>query len=212
MKYLNYRSTILVCLMIFFTGSLYAQERFDKKPPRRQDIRNPQGIKQAPLEPRPPLVLSEEEQNKVIEYFSAIEPDIAERLNKLKHNAPVVYIERMQELYRNMHFLERLKEEDPDRYKQAVELRKLEAQSHQLARQYRKSESDNEKKSLKQELRTILDRLFDLKELEKEEEIKRIKNELERLQKGVAERRANKQQIIELHLEQITGKAHLYEW
>jgi hypothetical protein len=57
-----------------------------------------------------------------------------------------------------------------------------------------------------------LDRLFDLKELEKEEEIKRIKNELERLQKGVAERRANKQQIIELHLEQITGKAHLYEW
>jgi hypothetical protein len=57
-----------------------------------------------------------------------------------------------------------------------------------------------------------LDRLFDLKELEKEEEIKRIQNDLERLQKGVAERRANKQQIVKLHLEHLTGKAHLYKW
>jgi hypothetical protein len=212
MKYLTFRSTTLLFLLVFFTGSLYAQERFNKKPPGRQDIRNPQGIKQAPLKPRPPLVLSEEEQNKVIEFFTAIDPDIAEQLNRLKHNAPAVYIERMQELYRNMHFLERLKKEDPDRYKQAVELRKLEAKSHQLARQYQESESENEKETIKKELRTVLDRLFDLKELEKEEEIKRIQNDLERLQKGVAERRANKQQIVKLHLEHLTGKAHLYKW
>ena len=212
MKYFKCKTTTLVFLLIFFTGSLNAQERFDKKQQGQRNIGNPQGIKQVPLLHKPPFILSEEEQNKVIEFFTAIDPDIAEQLNRLKLNAPAVYIERIQEMYRDMHFLERLKKEDLDRYKQAIELRKLEAQSHQLALQYRENESDKEQKNLKQELRTILDRLFDLKELEKEEEIKRIQNELERLQKGVTERRANKQQITELRLGQLTGKSHLYKW
>ena len=102
--------------------------------------------------------------------------------------------------------------EEPERYQEAIELRKFSRESTRLAETFRKSESENEREKIKKELYQILNQLFDLREKEKELEVERIKKNLERLQKEIQERKTNKEQIIQQRMNQLTGKSRLYEW
>jgi Rad3-related DNA helicase len=167
------------------------------------------------LPPVPPMAeirLTEKDLQYIYQYMSEIDPEGAKRLKDLQLKDKYHFDRQMQHLYREVMFLKRLKLEEPERYQESIKLRKLSRESGNLAESYRKSTDESEKEKIKQELRPILGRLFDLREKEKQAEIKRIKEHLVRLQNKIAERNINKQLIIQNRLDQLTGKGNLYEW
>jgi len=167
------------------------------------------------LPPVPPMAevrLTEKDLEYIYQYMSEIDPEGAKRLKNLQLKDKYHFNRQMQQLYREVMFLKRLKLEEPERYNESIKLRKLSRESGNLAESYRKSTDESEKEKIKQELRPILDRLFDLREKEKLAEIKRISEQLKRLRTKLEERNKNKELIIQNRLDQLTGKGNLYEW
>jgi len=108
--------------------------------------------------------------------------------------------------------LQRVKEEDPVRYERELQIRKLEEESRDLGRSIRKSKDESEKKQLRADLNKLLSNLFDLRELNRQDEIDRLRAELERLQQTLAKRQKNKVAIVERRLKQLTGEADDLDW
>ena len=171
------------------------------------------GSRMLPPPPPPAWVkLSDEDEQKIIQFSSTIDPNVRVNLENLKNENPDRYGRKIQRLYREYVFLKRLEEEEPQRYQEAIDLRKLSARADKLAEKYKKSDNDTERKQLKTDLKQILTNVFDLREKERFAEIDRIRTRLERLQTEMKERRENKNEIVENHLNKIIGKDHLYEW
>jgi Rad3-related DNA helicase len=212
-------------IIIFVLGSLYplsAQEkRISKKQQhkaqrdyekRRAEVAPGTEPKLAIPIPPAPVKISEEEEKRILEFSRQIDPDIENNMNELKVVRPQRYERKLQKLYHEYIFLKRLEKEEPDRYLEALEVRKLSAKVEKTAQQYKKSKSESERTELESNLKKDLSHLFDLREKEREAEMDRIKERLARLQKEMLDRRKNKDKIIENHLNKIIGKGYLYEW
>jgi hypothetical protein len=163
--------------------------------------------------PQPaPVKISEQQKIEIIEFYKQIEPDIEKNLEKLRVRNPQKYERKLQNLYREYVFLNRLREEEPERYQKSIELRKLSATVRVMANNYKKSDSDSERGIIRIKLKDTLYKIFDLREKERVAEMDRIKKKLVRLQDEMVERQNNKDQIIDNRINKLIGKEHLYEW
>jgi len=217
------RFFIITHIILGLTIPVWAQEY--KPPKNNKEQRNEHRVKmpkkitadegQPPL-PRPPkpapVKISEQQKNEIIEFYKQIESDIEKNLEQLRVRNPQKYERKLQNLYREYVFLNRKKEEDPELYRKAIELRKLSATVRVMANNYKKSDSDSERGKIRTKLRDTLSMVFDLKEKERVAEMDRIKKRLVRLQAEMVERQNNKDQIVENRLNKLIGKEHLYEW
>ena len=212
---------IITGLLILSVLPIQAQEKLAPRPELEhvfeyevnRDDPNFDGSRMLP--PPPPAAwvkLSDEDEMKIIEFSKTIDPQISADLEDLKAKSPNRYERKIQRLYREYVFLKRLEEEEPQRYKEAIDLRRQSARAEQLAGKYKKSGNEAERAQVLTELKQILNNVFDLREKERFAEIDRIRTRLERLQKEMKERRENKSEIVENHLNKIIGKDHLYEW
>jgi len=152
----------------------------------------------------------EEKREEAIEFLSQyMEP---KRLERLRVEEPMAYKHILQHALRQKHELEILKEIDPERYKLRGKEFELEVKSRNLAEDYRTTKSENEKKEIKNELKSVLKELFDLKEKDKKFELKRLEEEIEKLKKIMAERKKHKSDIIEQHLEELLLEKEYMRW
>ena len=201
-------------ILFCFTIVVFSQELkvVEEKAPQGENLVTVQeGEELSPPPPPPASVnLTEEDIAEIYRYISEMDPGADDRLKYQKQKNKYEYEHTMQQLYREISFLKRLKVEEPERYQEALELRKFSRESTRLAETFRKSESENEREKIIKELYQILIQLFDLREKEKELEVERIKKNLERLQKEIQERKTNKEQIIQQRMNQLTGKSRLY--
>jgi hypothetical protein len=155
---------------------------------------------------------SEEQAKEIIGFFSEIDPQIEDEMKVMKSRNLREYQERLRRMDKEMRYLSRLQDEEAERFDQAIALRKLEVQCNKLARLYRKSNDETKKSQLEQEIRDKLVQLFKMKEQEKELEITRIMDRVDKMRQEMKERKANKDKIIELRLNELTGKEHLSRW
>ncbi len=204
-------------IIVILTGALsmlYAQkpEVIKELPPDAPLVETRESQELTPLPPQAKVQLSDEDIARIYQFLSQIDPSGPDQLREIQMKDRNRYEHKLQKLYREMLFMDRLKHEQPERYAESVQLRKLSRQSAHLAELFRNNTDESEKNKIKQELTLVLDQLFDLREKEKQEEIKRIKTHLKQLQNQIAERKKNKQLIIQNRLDQLTGKGNLYEW
>ena len=222
MKGYKQAMTVIFFLSMIFSVVLYTGARAQEKiVPReveerqREDlIREPREIREERLAPPPPapVMLSEEDKEELSEFFKQIYPDIRVELKEMESTNPAAYDKKMQRLYREYIFLKRIEREEPERFSEAIELRKLSEEVNSIAEKYKKTQSESEKNGLKIQLNGTLSKLFDLRENERALEIDRIKERLSQLQQEMDERQKNKEQIIQKRLNELIGKDYLYDW
>jgi len=211
------RRTILHSLVLLWfamqTGTLSAQEKLILK----EEVPEAEAViideRELPLPPPPAGVkLSEDELETLMEFYQQIDPDIRLKLAKLKLEEAYLYQHKIAHLYHEQEYLSRLEKELPERYKEAIEMRRLEAGTEKMAELYHRSDDEAEQKKIESDLRATLGQLFDLREKEKVQEIDRIRGRLERLEQEMKERRKNRDMIITNRLNELTGKRSYYEW
>jgi hypothetical protein len=158
------------------------------------------------------LYLTPEQEEEVIAYLRKARPDRVDHLLDLKGKRPGLYRSFLSRAYREMRYLNRLKEDDPERYEQVAQEKKFEEEARLLAKKYRDSEDENEKVRLREDLKTLLDKLFDYRQMNRQFEIEKLEKRLEDL-KDVNERRlANKEEIVERRLDEMLGTKRELEW
>jgi hypothetical protein len=81
-----------------------------------------------------------------------------------------------------------------------------------LGESYRKAQDEAARKMLRGNLASVITQLFDLREMNRQEEVKRMEAELKRLKDTLVQRQKNRADIIERRIQQLTGEAGAMEW
>ena len=127
----------------------------------------------------------------------------AKKLEDLKTVSPAKYHMAMQMAGRALAGPKM--EEDPAMERDAVSSLALELDTTELSRKYDKA-ADADKPAIKEELKTKLGELFDLKTKAQEQRLKHMASDLAKLQKKLEARKLNKTKIVEQRADQLTGE------
>lgn len=196
----------LFCLLLILT----AITAFAQAPPPPPG--GPPEAAPLPAPPPPPEKLTPEMEQEALEFIGLVAPFRLEETKALRMFNPEEYHRRLMEVLGMKRKLDFLKRNDPDRYQLLLQETKLDQQSQNLAEQYRKAKAPEEKSRIKQELKSLLDQLFDIREKNKEAEIHHLEEDLNRLKSTMTERRKNKAQIVTARLEELLDERTSLKW
>lgn len=158
------------------------------------------------------LHMTPEQEAEVLKYLKEVRPEQYEELERLKERRPEQYRRLISRAFREIRYMEELKEKDPDRFKVLSQEKQLERETQKLARQYRNSNDDEEKEQLLEELTKLLEKSFDLRQMNREFEIERLEKRLAEAKTANTKRLENKEEIVRLRLSQMLGKRKEFEW
>ncbi|MCS7078101.1 MAG: hypothetical protein NZ455_15420 [Bacteroidia bacterium] len=105
-----------------------------------------------------------------------------------------------------------LKKQDPETFERLSQEAALEKKSQEIAIAYNSTPDKQQKEELENELRTILDELFEIKTKNTEREILRLQGSVEELRKKLTDRRKNKEAIIQKRISILIHKEIEAEW
>jgi hypothetical protein len=100
--------------------------------------------------------------------------------------------------------VERMKDEDPEMYALVQQDQDLERATFDLSHRYRQTMKTEDREKVKTELRTLVEKHFQVRQLRRELELKRLEQQLERMKDSVAKRLAEKDPIIDERVKQLT--------
>ncbi|MBN2028858.1 hypothetical protein JW824_01305 [bacterium] len=158
------------------------------------------------------LYLNPQQEAEVLKYLEEYSPELAERLSRIKESNSDTYREQLSRAYRQMIYMDNLKETDPEQYERVSEERRLELESNQLATQYKNTTDEDEKRGIKAELEDLLFELFDYRQMNRIVEIERLEERLESLKEENQNRLDNKDQIVNNRLLELLGERSGLEW
>lgn len=159
--------------------------------------------------PRPMRTpVSAEDREKAIAWLKENEPTRLERLGELKQQRPDEHERAMNQVAMEVRDLLAMKQNDPKRYERRMSQRKLDYRANELAEKIVGSKQDTAAE--RKELKDVLGQLFDLREEDREQELKRLEEELVRLKETMAKRRASKDKLVERRMEDMLGEG--MEW
>jgi len=204
MKNLNNMLRFLFVLLLAISANLSAQERQKKEKPERPD----KNVSVEDLKRE----LGDDWENILISKIRQEDPETIEQLEKKKETNPSRYYKDLTKLWRQYKHLEKLKYEDPERYKTEKRYRQLEQKSKQLARDYRKSDSEDEKAKIQDELKICLTKLFDLREKKRNDRVMDLEKEVENLKAMLKYRKEKKDEIIENRLNEMLSEDERMKW
>ena len=195
--YCNLLFITLVCVFVNIS-SLFSQERQPA----------------AQLQGTPVIVrdLNSQQEAEVLKYLEEYYPERVDQLSRIKESRSDTYREQLLRAYTQMIFLNSLKESDPEQYQQVVEERNLEAESNNLATQYKNMTNISEKEKIKTELETLLNKLFDYRQRNRIVEIERLEERLANLKEENQNRLDNKDEIVKDRLYELLGEKSGLEW
>ena len=157
---------------------------------------------------RDPIVNPEE----VLAWLKENEPATMGRLMKLEEEGRNEDAKRLlAEAGMRVRELKELKQRDPKGYEKMMELRRLELESMTLADQARLAPPE-EREAAQKKLRETLSRLFDLREESRVRELAELKRRVEGLEKALAERKTNKDRIVEKRRRELLGEKSEDDW
>jgi len=156
--------------------------------------------------------LTTEEMTKTETYLKETDTSKYKDLQELKNKDEQFYQKVMAEVYRDMLFLERLKKENPSLYKNIMEERTLDSACRQIIKKLKEEKDSSRIKAYKDELKNNLSKIFDLRQISREEKIKRIESDIAKLKAKNEQRKKEKSKIVDLRLSEIIGRAEGLEW
>ena len=173
-------------------------------------------IEMAPPPPPPPevevLYLTEEEESAALEYVEEKDPDYAKMLRRIRETDRNQFKRKISLVHREHRALRRIKERDPERYKRLLREKELEIKSHKLVEEYNTTGSDSERQKLRKDLVELLNKLFDLRQVNREGEIKQLEKKLEELKEFSKTRIEKKDEIVQRRLAELLREDRELDW
>lgn len=175
---------------------------------------------QGPHQERGMPEMDPEQREELMDFLHENLPEAAERLERVKAEAPHEYRMAMRMALHQAMKLRHLKEHDPEAFEQALKETRLDLKAEDLVRRLRKLRSHKalgpeDQKALEElrgELAKVLQEQFEIRQARREREAKQLEQRLADLRKSLAQRRENREEIIERHLRQMTGEGEGDEW
>jgi hypothetical protein len=215
--------TLLALAMI--STAAFAQDRPPETtaPKQPQERRDPFEGPRPPTPPQPPgperprdvferrpmsVVPTEE----VRAWLQENEPETLRRWNQLQEEGKREEAMRlMSEVAPRVREFKELKERDPKGFEKMMAMRRLERESGEQAEQARRAPPE-EREAATKKLKETLSRLFDAREEVRNREIAELKRRVEALEKAVAERKGNKERIVEKRRRELMGEKSEDDW
>ncbi len=166
-------------------------------------------------------MLTPEQKQKVFEYLKEVNPEELERIQALKPDSqdvkklrkgPGRYEIDLHNHWREMQRLKKLKVKNPAGYELEIKMRDLKRDSQKLVKQYTNATGGKEREGIRSKLIAMTAQLFDLREVRRQEEVKKMKLKLEELRTTLTERQKNKKLIIERRVVELLGKSEALKW
>lgn len=145
-------------------------------------------------------------ESKVLEIIKTNDPEFHKKIIALKGTDAVKYRQIIKMSFNFLTFARNL--EDKTIEKDIVKGISLEYDVRELGLKYEKA-ADSDKSKIKEEIKSKLNALFDIRTKVQELRVKRLENEVKELKATVEKRKANKSQIVEQRLNQIIGRKYL---
>lgn len=158
--------------------------------------------------PRPPRVaVTAEDRERAIVWMKENEPTRLDRLSQLKAEKRFEEYDRaMTQTAWEIRDLLAMQKNDPQRFERRMEQRKLDYHASELAEKIRGAGDNQDTSSERQDLEDVLGKLFDLRETDREAELKRLEDELTRLKETMKKRKAGKAKIVEARMKELLGE------
>jgi hypothetical protein len=93
-----------------------------------------------------------------------------------------------------------------------AKMAELEEKCYEIAALHKESKDVEKQRRLETDLKSAITELFDLREAEREREMKQLETDLTQMKAKLAQRRANKTQIVQKRFEQLLGKKDDLNW
>ncbi len=113
---------------------------------------------------------------------------------------------------RQLREMKELKERDPERFKLQMRIAEMDRHAAELGQKVRRATEEDAKKLAATELKEVLNKLFDLRQEEREKNVQQIERDLKELRESLEQRKARRDEIIQHRFDQLTGKAAMMEW
>ncbi|MCG8615712.1 MAG: hypothetical protein MI802_05800 [Desulfobacterales bacterium] len=140
----------------------------------------------------------------VMEWLRTHLPRAEEEMQRLKTDDPGIYAEEMQMLGDQILYIEEVKKENPELAARLIEAEDLEFRSWTLAEQMTKIKDPGQRQALEEELRSVLGKVFDIRQAERSQEIEALEKEVRKLRKTVEKRKGLRDAIIEKRMSEMT--------
>ena len=190
MKPLKY--LVLTTLLFLQSAILIAQEEIELPPP-----------------PPPYFQLSEKEEQ---EYLTNINSELKLKLKEIKEADKEKYAEFLRQLHwKNMEHSFMHMGREKEMMKNEKQIIEYEILTESLALEYKSAPSSGKTK-IKKDLQKNLGNLFDLKEMQRERQVKLLEEEIAKLKEKIATRKKNKDIIIRRRTEELLGEGKYLEW
>jgi hypothetical protein len=158
------------------------------------------------------LYLTPEQEKETMGYLQENYQDRLDELMALKKSSKLLYMRKMTQAYREMRFMNDLKNQDEERYERVADEKKLEKQVRMLVEDYWQTGDPLKKEELRKEIWKLLSKIFDYRQMSRQEEIEKLENKLKELKDVNEQRLANKDQIVETKLNDMLGGNPEMEW
>ena len=165
--------------------------------------------------------LAAQHEQDVLELVDKIAPEESAWLRTLKERAPAqeAYQKRIVGIWERTQRFKRWARREPERYQeelkrfgQELKIGRLEHQSKELGMAYRNAAGEDSRLEVRSQLRALTADLFELRETRREEEVKRMEQELSRLKKTLFERKRNREEIIDRRVSDLVGEGDTLKW
>ena len=113
---------------------------------------------------------------------------------------------------RQLREMKDLKERDPERFKLTMRIVELDRHSAELGQKVRRAPDEDAKKQAATELKEVLNKLFDLRQEEREKNVQQLDRDLKELRESLEKRKTKRDEIIQHRFDQLTGKAEMLDW
>jgi len=174
-------------------------------PPRR----GPEGV---PFPEGPPPLRPVENPDEVRAWLKENEPDTYRRLMEAQESGRRPDVNRMlSEAEPRMRQMSEMKERDPKGFERMKEMRRLEVECVDLSEKARRASVEDRERAVKQ-LAESLGKLFDLREENRMRDVVELKRRVEALEKELANRKANREKIVEQRKRDMLGEKGEFDW
>jgi hypothetical protein len=160
----------------------------------------------------PPQPLTTDQINEFMAFVKEVDPGRIAKLEKLHQERPELYEKVLQMGFWKMKQLKEVKNREPKLYDQKVQMFVLQGKVYDLAKSFKDATNDGDKKKIKAELDGDLNKLFDLRQADREQDIARLKDRVTKLETALQKRKENKDKIIKDHADKLLGSQEDMEW
>ena len=153
---------------------------------------------------------SPEDMEKVLDVLRDYDPEMAERIERVKDRNPEEAMRMMRRAAPTLRRIMYLKQTDAEGYELQIRDMRLGVESERIAKEIRRNEREADE--LTGRLRKVVEEQFEARQQLREHQLHKMEQKLEQLRQQIKQRAESRDKMIDQQVAQLTGKSSGPEW